>query len=148
MQVKDFEIAVEAADTPESLWSAFAEYFHGTVVQRLVYLHLPPLGAPDSRSPGFRAEGFSEALVARYMDDRLYRDNPMLRHAQQHVEPVYWDDIAGLDPLNERERAFWRSSARRTWATGSAFTSTGPAAAWASAGSASERACGGWSRRC
>ena len=126
MQVQDFEIAVEAAETPEALWSVFAEYFHGTVVQRLVYLHLPPLGAPDSRSPGLRAEGFPEALVARYMRIGSTATTPMLRHAQQHLEPVYWDEITALKPLNERERAFMEEFRRPAWATGSAFTSYGP----------------------
>jgi DNA-binding CsgD family transcriptional regulator len=106
MRVKDFEVAVEAAETPESLWAVFSEYFRDTVVDRLVYLHLPPLGAPDSRTPGLRAEGFPEGLVARYLQERLYRDNPMLRHAQQHVEPVYWDELESMGPANERERAF------------------------------------------
>ena len=93
MRVKDFEIAVGEAETPEAIWAVFSEYFRDTDVQRLVYLHLPPLGAADSRNVRLRAEGFPEELVGRYIGERLYRDNPMLRHAHQDVEPIYWDEI-------------------------------------------------------
>jgi LuxR family transcriptional regulator/LuxR family quorum-sensing system transcriptional regulator CciR len=106
MQVQDFEATVEAVGTPEALWELFAGFFRGTVVRRVSYLHLPPLGAPDSDQPRIAAEGFPEALVARYLEERLYRDNPVLNYAQQHAEPVYWDEIAGMKPLNDREEAF------------------------------------------
>ena len=106
MRVKDFEIAVGEAETPEAIWAVFSEYFRDTDVQRLVYLHLPPLGAADSRNVRLRAEGFPEELVGRYIGEQLYRDNPMLRHAHQNVEPIYWDEILTKGPVNERERAF------------------------------------------
>ena len=106
MRIKDFELAVGEAETPEAIWAVFSEYFRDTDVQRLVYLHLPPLGAADSRNVRLRAEGFPEELVGRYIGERLYRDNPMLRHAHQDVEPIYWDEIPTKGPVNERERAF------------------------------------------
>jgi DNA-binding CsgD family transcriptional regulator len=105
MRVEDFESAVEAAETPEALWRVFSGYFHGSAVDRIVYLHLPPIGAPDSRSPVLKSKGFPEALVSRYLSERLYRDNPMLRFAAQDVDPVYWDEIKDR-PLSEREQAF------------------------------------------
>ena len=105
MRVKDFEIAVGEAETPKSLGVVFSEYFRDTDVERLVYLHLPPLGAVDSRNAGAGAEGFPEELVNRYIGERLW-DNPMLRHAHQDVEPIYWDEIPTKGPVNERERAF------------------------------------------
>ena len=50
---------------------------------------------------------FADAgLVIRYLGERLYRDNPVLRHAHQLAEPVYWDEIWERGPANERERAF------------------------------------------
>jgi LuxR family transcriptional regulator/LuxR family quorum-sensing system transcriptional regulator CciR len=106
MELKEYESAVERAATPEQLWAVFAGYFQGTVVERLVYLHLPPLGAPDSNRPLVSAEGFPEELVTRYITERLYRDNPMLRHGQQGVEPIYWDEVVAMGPANEREAAF------------------------------------------
>jgi LuxR family transcriptional regulator/LuxR family quorum-sensing system transcriptional regulator CciR len=103
---EDFEAGLEAASTPQELWELLAGFFRGTVVRRVSYLHLPPLGAPDAGRPWLAAEGFPEALVARYVEERLYRDNPALSHTQRHPEPIYWDEIAQLAPLSEREAAF------------------------------------------
>jgi LuxR family transcriptional regulator/LuxR family quorum-sensing system transcriptional regulator CciR len=72
----------------------------------MVYLHLPPIGAPDERSPGLRAAGYPEELVSRYLAERLYRDNPLLRFARTCPEPVYWDEIRADATLTERERRF------------------------------------------
>ena len=106
MLITDYELGVDACATPEALWALIGQYFRDTVVDRIVYLHLPPIGAPDERSPVVRADGYPEELVTRYLAERLFRDNPMLRHAQINAEPVYWDDIA-VDPgLGARERAF------------------------------------------
>ena len=103
---EDYESAVARAATPEAVWATFSKYFGDTLVDRLVYLHLPPIGAPDSRRPSLRAEGFPEELVMRYLGERLYRDNPVLRHAHQRAEPVYWDEVLEQEPANEREGAF------------------------------------------
>ena len=142
MLLKDYESAVARAATPEAVWATFSEYFRDMMVDRVAYLHLPPIGAPDSRQPRLRAEGFPEEFVIRYLGERLYRDNPALRHAHQRAEPVYWDEVAELAPANEREREGLTS------ATGSAFLSSGRMGAWASAGSGFGRACGGWTCRC
>ena len=148
MLLKDYESAVARAATPEAVWATFSEYFFDRVVDRLVYLHLPPIGAPDSRKPRLRAEGFPQELVMRYLGERLYRDNPVLRQADERAEPIYWDEIWDTGrPTNANVRSS-RSSGRPTSATGSAFLSSGRMGAWASAGSGFARACGGWTRRC
>ena len=92
----DYESAVGRAATPEAAWATFSEYFRDTVVDRLVYLHLPPIGAPDSRKPRLRAKGFPEELVTRYLGERLYCDNPALRQAHQRAEPVSRDEVCGV----------------------------------------------------
>jgi LuxR family transcriptional regulator/LuxR family quorum-sensing system transcriptional regulator CciR len=106
MRNADFESAVERAATPEALWKLFAGQFRDTVVTQIVYLHLPPLGAIDSGRPTIRSEGFPEELVTRYITERLYRDNPMLRFSARNIEPVYWDQVESMGPLSEREQAF------------------------------------------
>jgi DNA-binding CsgD family transcriptional regulator len=106
MQVRDYERLVAQAATSEALWSAFADYFRGTEVDRISYLHLPPLGAPDANRPLIAADGFPDELVAEYFEERLFRDNPALAQAHRGVEPIYWDEFATLHPLNDREAAF------------------------------------------
>ena len=105
MPLEGFESRIAAAGTTEELWEGLRAYFSGTDVQKLVYLHLPPLGAPDSQMPEIRVEGISAELAARYLAERLYRDNPMATRAQRRVEPVYWDDIDEQD-LTPGERDF------------------------------------------
>jgi LuxR family transcriptional regulator/LuxR family quorum-sensing system transcriptional regulator CciR len=103
MLVKEFETVIARTTTPEEVWAAVAAYFRDKVVDRLVYLHLPPLGAPDDRSPRLRQEGFPEELAARYLAERLYLDNPVVRQGQREIAPVYWDEAS---PITERELAF------------------------------------------
>ena len=114
MPLQGFESGIAAAGTTEELWEALRGYFRGTVVQKLVYLHLPPLGAPDSEMPEMRVEGVPAELAARYLEQRLYRDNPVAIRAQRRVEPVYWDDIDEAD-LTPRERGVPRG-VPRGWA--------------------------------
>jgi LuxR family transcriptional regulator/LuxR family quorum-sensing system transcriptional regulator CciR len=104
--LRDYESAIAGACTPEAVWATLAAYFRDTVVDRLVYLHLPPVGAPDSRKASTRAQGFPEELVTRYLGEGLYRDNPALRQAHQRAEPVYWDEVLAQAPANQREREF------------------------------------------
>lgn len=106
MLVREYETAVDGCSTPEALWALVGRFFDGTAVDRLIYLHLPPLGAPDDRAPAVRADGYPEELVSRYLAERLYRDNPLLRQAQVSAEPVYWDEIAREPTLTPRERSF------------------------------------------
>ena len=105
MQLQGLETRIAAVETTEDLWDALRGYFGNTVVQKLTYLHLPPLGAPDSDMPDIRVEGIPEALAERYLQERLYRDNPVIARAHRRVEPVYWDDIDGSE-LTAREQAF------------------------------------------
>jgi LuxR family transcriptional regulator/LuxR family quorum-sensing system transcriptional regulator CciR len=106
MELREYEAAVEAAQSPVALWDAFSGYFRGTDVARVSYLHLPPLGAPDANQPRLVAAGFPEALVARYLEERIFRDNPIIDEAHVHGEPIYWDEIESMRALNEREQAF------------------------------------------
>jgi LuxR family transcriptional regulator/LuxR family quorum-sensing system transcriptional regulator CciR len=105
MRLRDVESEIASAETTAELWEALRRYFHDTDVRKLMYMHLPPLGAVDSLSPDIRAEGFSEAFKEQYLERRLYRDNPVFARAQRQVEPIYWDEIDEAT-LNPRERAF------------------------------------------
>jgi hypothetical protein len=96
MPLKDYESVVARAATPEAVWATFSEYFRDTVVDRVVYLHLPPVRAPDSRRPRPRAEGFPQELVMRYLSERLYRDNPALRHPACDSPTLRWSATCAM----------------------------------------------------
>jgi len=103
MRLQDFESRIATAETTADLWHALRGYFRDTPIQRVAYMHLPPLGAPDS--PGMRSEGFPDGFEPEYMERRMYLDNPVLARAQRQVRPVYWDEVED-DELTPRERAF------------------------------------------
>jgi LuxR family transcriptional regulator/LuxR family quorum-sensing system transcriptional regulator CciR len=126
MLVKYLERAIERAATPEEIWAASSAYFRDTVVERVAYLHLPPLGAPDGGSPSLRSEGFPDELATRYLAERLYLDNPVLRHAQRKVEPIYWDEAHARAPANERERVFIETFKRAGLGDGVGIPAFGP----------------------
>ena len=52
--------------------------------------------------PEIRVEGVSAELAARYLDQRLYRDNPVAMQSQQRVEPVYWAEVERGGPDTAR----------------------------------------------
>ncbi len=106
MRVRDYVTAVSDCPTPEALWALIARFFSGTAVERMIYLHLPPIGAPDERAPVLAAEGWPEELVMRLLAERLFRDSPALRHAQASAEPVYWDDVVADPELTPGEQRF------------------------------------------
>ena len=105
MAVGNLESRIAGAVSIDALWTALRLHFDGSAVTRIVYLHLPPLGAPDSQAPEIRVAGIPPDLAARYLEERLYRDNPISQAAQRRVEPVYWDEIDEA-ALSEREQDF------------------------------------------
>lgn len=106
MDLETFETRVAEVQEPAGLWHLVTSYFAATDVVRVVYHHLPPLGAPDGNRIDVAAHGVPEHLVARYVDERLYLDNPMLRHALRSVAPFYFDEVAGRNCLDDAARAF------------------------------------------
>ncbi len=101
-----FRETVERATTTDALWRAFRAFLQTTAAERASYLHLPPLGAPDARQPKLHAEGYPDGDLEWFLDNRIFRDSPILREAQQRGQPIYWDDIESLRTLTWRERQF------------------------------------------
>jgi LuxR family transcriptional regulator, quorum-sensing system regulator CciR len=109
MDVITFEAEVGAVEDPAALWRLVAALFDGTPVERIMYHHLPPLGALDAGRVNVTAAGVPEELVDEYVRRQLYRSNPMLRHALQSVEPFYFDEVAPPPDLPTEEREFYEA---------------------------------------
>jgi LuxR family transcriptional regulator/LuxR family quorum-sensing system transcriptional regulator CciR len=109
MEIEKFETAVERVESPQALWEVFTTFFRGTVIVRVMYHHLPPLGAPDAGVVTVSAEGMPEEMLDRYVAGRMWRKNPNLLHSLKTTEPFYFDEVTdhhALDHLNTREQAF------------------------------------------
>jgi len=126
MKIETFEAAVERAADPPAIWRALTAVFKGTVVQRILYHHLPPLGSDDAGKIGVAAEGFPEEIVAKYVGEEMYRRNPLLGYAQQSAEPFYFDEITSLRSLSAREAEWVRSVQEAGYANGLGVQVFGP----------------------
>ena len=106
MSVETFEARMAMAATTGALWHLVMEYVRGTDIERVVYHHLPPMGAPDGDAIDVAAYGVPHDLVRRYVDERLYRENPMLQHALRSIEPFYFDEVPLTDDISATQRLF------------------------------------------
>jgi LuxR family transcriptional regulator/LuxR family quorum-sensing system transcriptional regulator CciR len=125
MHIEEFEAAVERVDTPPALWEVYTAYFRGSAIARVMYHHLPPLGAPDADMVRVAADGVPVALLDRYVGDRLYRQNPLLLHSLSTTAPFYFDEVdAGT--VRGSERAFLEEVRRADFLRGLGVQVFGP----------------------
>ena len=106
MSVETFEARMALAATTGALWHLVTEYVRGTDIARVVYHHLPPMGAPDGDTIDVAAYGVPGDLVRRYVDERLYRENPMLQQALKSVDPFYFDEVLFANDTGPMQRMF------------------------------------------
>lgn len=104
MTPEDYEKAVAAAKDPEELWQATSAFIRAHDVPRMVYVHFPPVGAPDADRFRLRADGFVPEDVEHYLCEKLYKSNPRFSLAQKRMEPFYWDEVPDTGVMSERDR--------------------------------------------
>ncbi len=93
LDMEAYESRLASVSEPAALWHVFTSFFHGSEIDRVVYHHLPPMGAVDSDRIDIAAVGVPDELVDRYVSEKLYRQNPMLQHALRTIEPFYFDEV-------------------------------------------------------
>lgn len=101
MTVVEFELGLAKVSTPEALWALIIDFFKGSEIRRIVYHHVPPIGAPDGNRIAVAGHGVREDLLDRYVADRLYRHNPAFQLAMESVEPFYLDQVTAATPEQE-----------------------------------------------
>jgi LuxR family transcriptional regulator/LuxR family quorum-sensing system transcriptional regulator CciR len=97
------ETARAAADPP-SLWSVCLEFYHSRGVRMVSYHHYAGIEGRDR--PMIVADGFPEDWVQHYVEDRLYRVDPIPDYAAHATEPFFWSDMAHLTRLLDAEQAY------------------------------------------
>lgn len=101
---KYFSAAAAADDIP-GLWRVLVDYLGGYGISRIITVHLPPVGAPDSGRQRIRIGGYPQEWIDRYTD-HLHRDDPMPAQANVQAAPFRWSDIGGLRDLTPAQLAF------------------------------------------
>lgn len=105
MDLHELETAIDQASGPEAIWLPLVAFLRGRGLKEIAYQHIPPLGAPDAHLHRISNDGFPEEWVAIYLEARARGATPVAIYAQQNGEPVYWDEIDSLKPLNPAEQA-------------------------------------------
>ncbi|MEM9387018.1 MAG: LuxR family transcriptional regulator [Pseudomonadota bacterium] len=95
------------ASSFESLRDTFAQQLTAFGVKMMSYHHLPPLGASDFQSHiAVFAHGFPDAWVSRYVQDQLYRIDPISRKAAVASLPFRWSAVTSFGDLSTQERRY------------------------------------------
>jgi LuxR family transcriptional regulator/LuxR family quorum-sensing system transcriptional regulator CciR len=101
-----FEARLASVTEPAELWNVFISFFQGSEVDRVVYHHLPPIGAVDAGRIDIAASGVADEIVDRYVAEKLYKQNPMLQHALGTIKPFYLDEISFPEDLTPDAQKF------------------------------------------
>ncbi|MEO0423548.1 MAG: LuxR family transcriptional regulator [Pseudomonadota bacterium] len=91
----------------EDLRLTFVDALSRLGIKRMSYHHLPPLGASDFQSHiAVFAHGFPDDWVSRYVDERLYRVDPISRKAADAALPFRWSAVTAFGDLSQAERRY------------------------------------------
>mgnify|MGYP006289239537 FL=1 len=102
MALSAFIARIERARAPGEIWNAALDFFHSRAVRMVSYHYY---GGPD-REPAIRADGFPEDWVNHYVEDKLFRVDPIPELAARSTEPFFWTDTATLTALLDTEAAY------------------------------------------
>jgi len=96
--------ATRAAKDGPTLWDVSLAFFRSRGVRMVSYHYYG--GVEGAEAPLIRADGFPEDWVHHYVEDKLFRVDPIPEFARGSTEPFYWSDIDRLTALMEREAAY------------------------------------------
>ncbi|RED17504.1 LuxR family transcriptional regulator [Parasphingopyxis lamellibrachiae] len=102
---KFFAAIRNASDIPE-LWDAFTGYFEQHHIDHLCLIHIPPPGAHDFGKVIIATIGYPDAFRRRYIEDKLYLDDPIPDHARHHPMPFRWSEIGEMRKLTSPQISF------------------------------------------
>ncbi len=93
MDVAEFEQGLECLKAPRDLWELILDFFAQGPIVRVLYHHVPPMGAIDGTRVKVFGHGLPEEFLHFYSAARLYRQNPRFQRAFRIVDPFYFDDV-------------------------------------------------------
>ena len=102
MALSEFIARIEAARTARAIWHAALDFFHRRGVRMVSYHYY---GGPDGE-PVIRADGFPDDWVNHYVEDKLFRVDPIPELAARSTAPFFWSDAATLTALLDTQAAY------------------------------------------
>lgn len=114
------------AQSVQTLWDIVAGYFTAHGAERLSYhLYRSPT-ATEARDVTVVTQGFSQEWVCQYIDEKLYRVDPIPLLARTATSPFFWDDIADLVKTTPAQKTFLKRLKGEGIRNGVAFQVYGP----------------------
>lgn len=108
----------------EALWRLSRNALYARGVQRISY-HL--YGGVDGRTEiSVRSEGFPEDWVCQYLEEKLYRIDPITEFSRGATRPFFWSDLSRAKHLSEAQAHFMDVLARQKLGEGLAIHVRGP----------------------
>jgi LuxR family transcriptional regulator/LuxR family quorum-sensing system transcriptional regulator CciR len=102
LPLPDFIARIEAARSSEAIWKAALDFFRSRGVRMVSYHYY---GGPDGE-PVIRADGFPADWVNHYVEDKLFRVDPIPELAARSTTPFFWSDTATLTALLDTQAAY------------------------------------------
>ncbi|MFD0980059.1 helix-turn-helix transcriptional regulator [Tropicimonas aquimaris] len=97
---EEFIIRLREAHDTDALWKASLDFFHKRGAIRVSYRHF--LSDYESElEPTIFHDGFPERLATRFIEEELFRSNPIALIALATTEPFYWSDTERMADLSE-----------------------------------------------
>ncbi|MEM6488948.1 MAG: LuxR family transcriptional regulator [Pseudomonadota bacterium] len=103
--VRGFMVEQGRVSDVDALWSLLLAYFAHRDIPLVSYHHMAPPGS-DAPVTGIRAHGFPEDWVCHYIDQRLYRVDPIPDFALRSTRPFFWSEAVHITGLLAEQQAF------------------------------------------
>jgi LuxR family transcriptional regulator, quorum-sensing system regulator BjaR1 len=99
-QTFDFIDRIESVRTPDDVYSLFSHEMLGFGFSNFLITEMPPPGSNLGAS--IILNGWSRVWFDRYMDQGLYKHDPMAKKTRETTQPFLWSDVKVERPAAKR----------------------------------------------
>lgn len=104
------------AEDYDDLWSVLIDYAKAIGADLLSYHHYAPEFSPNQENVSVRTYGFPKAWIENYVDQRLYRIDPITQVFKLRTRPMKWSRVVNAVPLSPAQIDYVDSL--KSWMTG------------------------------
>ena len=117
--------AIRAETDTSALWNILLSYFHDRGIDKVSYHHFMP-NISAQQAVTVNADGFSDAWVCHYIEQKLYTIDPITELAQTATTPFRWSSIRDLVRLTPEQSIYLDEMREAGLGDGLAFQVFGP----------------------